>query len=320
MRMSSPLPLLMGALALAACGSGGSGSGSGAAAGGGAVAITVPFQTALPTQAFGPLGASAPLSVSSTFTAGQGITASGGVGANLNTTTVTITTTAGGDLVSLELSATPGGGPGIPDTIFATAANSTKPVVGITTVPITAAQLAPLVAAIAAAPVNSVSTVYQGTAASLSYTGYGSWMMSAGGGSYNVGFYSFGQPTPVMPVIGTASYTGTTIGFGSSGATPFSLTGTVTAMANFAADTIPSFQLSNFVTHDVNDANPGPVLPTLSGSGTITGNQYFFTLSGGAFNGSVGGQFFGPGARETGGVWGAVNGTTTVTGGFGAHQ
>jgi hypothetical protein len=311
------------ALALGACGFGG-----GHVFDNGAIAVPPTFQAANTTASYAAPGSGltdlvpgGPSSASATFTSGTGITASGGVAGDTGTNSVTLTTDSNGNLFSIAINiTTPGGtGPTLSQSFFGggTQGNAT----------LTPGQFAALVSAIAGSPATTANAVYQGTVAGLNYSAYGAWMQSNGGGSYNVGVYSFGPETTVMPLIGTANYTGTTLGFGSNGAAPFTLSGAVTISVNFATMTVPTFQISGITTQDVNDPNPGPTIGTITGTGGIVGNKYTFPISGtsvqgGALSGTVNGTFYGAAANETGGTWRAGNlgNTFNVIAGYGAHH
>jgi hypothetical protein len=328
--MRSWLPVLgTVALALCACGKGG---GSGSDFGGGAIAVPPTFQAANMTGSFAAPGSGlpnlvpgGPSAASATFTSGTGITASGGVAGDTGANSVTLTTDSNGNLLTFAINiAPPGGtGPGVAQSfVGGTQGNTT----------LTPAQFAALLTAVAAAPATTANGVYQGTVAGLSYSAYGAWMQSNGGGSYNVGSYAFGRETTPAQMLhaGTANYTGTTLGFGSNGAAPFTFSGAVAIAVNFAVPSVTSFQISGITTQDVNDANPGPVIGTISGSGGIggvSGNQYTFAIGGnaipgGALSGTLNGTFFGPGAKETGGTYRAGNlaNTFNLIGSYGAHH
>ncbi len=318
--MRSWLPVLGAvSLALAACGHGGSPTGNN-------TKFVVPFQPASTTASYGAPGsglpnlvAGGPSSASAAFTSLTGITGSGGAPGDTLGNSVTLTTDSAGSLSTIAINiATPGGtGPALSQSFAAGTQGSAT---------ITAPQFSALLAAISAAPATTANMVYQGAVAGLSSSAYGAWMQSIGGGNYNVGMYSFGPETAVMPVAGTATYHGTTLGFGSNGASAFTLTGNATELVNFGTQTVTSLTFSGLTTQDVSDANPGPALGTISGTGGIVGNKYSFALTGnsvpgGALNGSVNGMFYGPNALETGGTWKAANvgNTLTVIGSFGAH-
>jgi hypothetical protein len=323
MVMRSWLPVL-GALALGACGNGG-----GHFFGNGAIAVPPTFQAANSTASYGAPGSGlpnlvpgGPSSASATFVSGTGITALGGVPGDTAGNSITLTTDSNGNLLTIAINvASPGGGPGISQSFFSGTQGNTT---------LTPVQFAALVTAIAASPATTANAVYQGTVAGLNYSAYGAWMQSNGGGSYNVGVYSFGPETTTMPLVGSATYSGTTLGYGSNGPAPFTFSGIATASVNFANDSVPALQFSGITTQDVNDANPGPTIGTISGSGpvgSIVGNKYAVSVTGssiqgGALTGTVNGTFYGPIANETGGTWRAGNlgNTFTLIGSFGAHQ
>jgi hypothetical protein len=312
------------ALALAACGHGGShGSSSG---------ITVPFQPAstpavyaAPGSGLANLVPGGPSSASAVFTAGAGVTGSGQAPADTAGNTVTLTTDSARNIFTIAINiAAPGGtGPALLQTFTATQQGGAI---------LTAAQFAALVAQIAASPVSIANAVYQGSVAGLANSAYGAWMQSAGGGSYNVGVYSFGPETlaAAMPTMGTATYNGTTLGFGANGTAPFTFTAAAQVSANFATHAITNLQFTGFATQDVNDALAGPAISTVVGAGAIAGNKYGFAVNGTvtptggaatAVTGTVNGLFYGANAIETGGTWKASNLANTITliGGFGAH-
>jgi hypothetical protein len=295
------------AMSLAGCGHGG-----GAGAEGGA--ILVPFQAANTTVTYSAPAAGGPVSSSAAFTAGTGLGVPGIAAGDTVGNTVTLKTNPDGTLATIAINiATGNGGPTVSQT-FAGA------VQGTTTIPVT--QLAAILSAISTAPATVANAVYQGVAAGLSFSAYGTWLQSIGGGSYNVGMYAFGNETAVMPAAGTATYKGSTLGFGSNGAAPFVFTGQAQMAVNFATNTVTSLQFTNLTTMDVNDNNPGPALANLTGTGGIVGNKYTFAIGGGALAGAVNGMFFGTTANETAGTYNAANvgKTLTILGSFGAHQ
>ena len=291
------------AVALAACGGGGS-SNSGAIS-----EVTVPFQNPSTSVAYSASSASV------SFTAGTGITATGAPApADTAGNTVTLNTDGNGGLSEVTVTtATTNGGPTVTN-------------LGITngigdTALVPASSIASLLSIVAGGGVPQ--TVYQGSSAGLSYSGYGIWMQNAGGHNYNVGTYALGSETTTMPTTGTASYSGTTLGFGSNGAAPFAFTGAAALGVNFATGAVSNVTFSGFTTQDVNDGNPGPTLPTLTGSGgagTIVGNKFAVPIAGGALGGSTAGAFYGPNANETAGTFQAAGGGISLIGSFGAHH
>jgi hypothetical protein len=314
---------IFGTIALAACGGGSHGSSTG---------IVVPFQAVSTTAAYAAPGSGlanlvpgGPSSASVAFTTGTGITGAGQAPADSAGNTVTLTTDATGNIATIAINITaPGGtGPALSQTFAGTRQGAAI---------LTASQFAALLTQIAASPVNTANAVYQGSIAGLKSSAYGAWLQSSGGGSYSVGVYSFGPETTVMPTAGTATYNGTTLGFGANGAAPFTFTGVAQVTANFATNAITSLQFSGIATQDVNDAFAGPAISTITAvGGAITGNKYGLTVNGTvtpgggaatAVTGTVNGLFYGAGAAETGGTWraGNIGNSITLIAGFGAHQ
>jgi C-lobe and N-lobe beta barrels of Tf-binding protein B len=298
----------LAALALCAC-NGGSRGGFGAAG------ISVPFQAAGSTVVYAGPASGGPSSATASFTSGTGITALGTPLSDNAANTVALKTNAAGEIDTITLAiATGNNGPALPATAFAAVTQ------GTTT--LTAAQFASLLSAIAATPSGTANAVYQGTVAGLSASAYGAWMRSTGGGNYDVGMYAFGPETAAMPVAGTATYNGTTLGFGTSDTkAPFAFAGTAQIMANFGTGTITSLKFTSIVTKDVNDANPGPIVADFSGSGAIVGNQYNLVISNGTLAGVASGLFHGTAAAETAGAWSATNGVNfKMIGSYGARK
>ena len=156
----------------------------------------------------------------------------------------------------------------------------------------------------------------------LSYSMYGAWAIndSNTGSNGRFGAIAFGvqtQPSS-MPTGGSATYNGQALGVGATGTSAFAFTGDAQVVANFAGNSVTT-AFSNLVTRDVNTNALGS-LPTLSGIDSITGNAYSVSISGGGFIGGVDGNFYGPNAEETAGVFLAEDGITTVIGSYGARR
>jgi hypothetical protein len=158
-----------------------------------------------------------------------------------------------------------------------------------------------------------------GNGVSLSYSSYGGWA-SNDGGTGLFGVFAFGSMTPPasMPVTGTATYSGSTIGIAASATNSYAFNGTVQLQANFANSTVGT-TVSNLQFQDT-VSNTVTSQPNLTGSATITGNQYSGTLSGGTLIGTSTGTFYGPAANETAGVWRAAGGGLTAVGSYGATR
>lgn len=290
---------------------------SGCGSSGGGTSVPVATETPVPFQS--PAGTSLAYGASeatAAFTAGTGTTATGAPEpADTAGNTVTLATDGSGALINLTVAAaaTNGGAPtvtnlaineGVFDNFLANAA-----------------EVANVVALAAVA--NPPQMVYQGVSAGLSYSAYGLWAENTHGASYNVGVFALGSETTaaqMATLIGTASYSGSTLGFGTNGSAPFTFSGTAGMSVNFSTATVTNLTLSNFTTQDVNDANAGPTLPNLAGAGAIVGNKYSFAITGGALNGSAAGAFYGPTANETAGVYQAGGGGISLLGSYGAHH
>ena len=163
---------------------------------------------------------------------------------------------------------------------------------------------------------------------SLTYASYGVWSHENAPGSGQSGALVFGQTTPSanVPVSGTASYSGSTIGGLVIGSTTYLLSGTAQLTANFAANTVTG-SLSGMkalaVDNTVTPWNTLAINSTISSSnrtvyaGTVTSTSTS-TLSPDPLSGTVIGNFYGPHANETAGVWAVTDGTTKAFGSFGA--
>jgi len=159
----------------------------------------------------------------------------------------------------------------------------------------------------------------------LSYSMYGAWAIndSNTGTNGRVGVIAFGVQTQAasMPT-GSATYNGQALGMGMTGASAFAFTGDAQVVARFGDNKVDT-TFSNLVTRDLN-TNASGTLPTLSGTGSIvstpTGNAYSGSLTGVGFIGAVDGNFYGPNAEETAGVFQAEGGGTTVIGSYGAKK
>jgi C-lobe and N-lobe beta barrels of Tf-binding protein B len=152
----------------------------------------------------------------------------------------------------------------------------------------------------------------------LNYAGYGVWATNDTGTAGRLGFFSLGNPTPTMPVSGTATYNGTTFGTATSSSGAYGLEGTVQLAANFGTGTVTT-NIANIQTQQLG-TNATSSLPNMSGSATIAGTQYSGTLAGGSLTGTSTGTFYGPNASETGGTWRVTGGGVAAIGSYGAKQ
>jgi hypothetical protein len=166
-------------------------------------------------------------------------------------------------------------------------------------------------------PGDQADTLSQAAAGQgLTSSAYGLWAVSGTTGAA-VGGLAFGNLTPAtsVPVTGSATFNGFTIGLG--GATNSNptqtLQGNAQIIANFATQTVTT-NLTNF---SYGPSVKAPV-PDLTGTSSMTGNAYAGPISGGGLNGTISGNFYGPAAQETAGVWQASGGGNTWIGSYGA--
>jgi hypothetical protein len=162
----------------------------------------------------------------------------------------------------------------------------------------------------------------------LNYSGFGLWGEtwlndSQGNGSGRLFAFAFGNPTSgaAMPVSGSATYNGTTSGAGGAAdsKTPNSLTalqGNAQIVANFSNQSVNA-KLTNLTTQNLYTSAMG-TLPDLTGTAAISGNAYSGAIAGTGLSGSIKGNFYGPAAQETAGVWQASGGGINWVGSFGA--
>ena len=165
----------------------------------------------------------------------------------------------------------------------------------------------------------------------LTYSSYGFWTnIPVSGSAGSTGALAFGQLTPAanIPTSGTLTYSGKTIGSMINGTTSTPLIGNESLMANFGSMTLTgTFNLSTV-------AQSGSLTPwtTLSISpsanivsgayaGTVSGTILSGTNFGGALNGPINGNFYGPTANETAGTLSVTDGATIhAVAAFGAKR
>lgn len=169
----------------------------------------------------------------------------------------------------------------------------------------------------------------------LSYSAFGVWANQFQGGPNDgvmaVGVFAHGSETPIaaVPTTGTASYTGDAAGYASvpkpagdqhtNGTLNMAFNGSAAVGIDFGKQTVnTSFTHMQAVSMDsiATTAN----LPDLNGSGSLTGNNYSTSLSGGGLAGVANGKLYGPAAQETAGTFTAAGGGTTIVGAFGAKR
>ena len=152
----------------------------------------------------------------------------------------------------------------------------------------------------------------------LNSSTFGAWLLNEAGNDLEMGTFAGGNETPLanIPVSGSATYTGYTIGMGATGTDLFALRGSITIDADFAALDVTS-TISGISTLNMNNISGS--LPNLTGSGAMVGNDFTTSLSGGGLNGGLTGAFYGTNADETAGTWRVTGGATTAVGSFAAQ-
>ncbi|MEM1065958.1 MAG: transferrin-binding protein-like solute binding protein [Pseudomonadota bacterium] len=147
-------------------------------------------------------------------------------------------------------------------------------------------------------------TVYisEDVAPAYEYQTYGTWLTQAGTGAGAVGAGSFGAQTPVSSLPGSASYSGSGLGFARDAAGQgFYTDFDVAATTDFSTITVTS---SNTFAENVTTEVISSV-PTLdfTGSGPVTGNRFSATIASTDTSGTASGTFYGPNAEEFGGTF-----------------
>jgi len=238
-------------------------------------------------------------------------TTTGLITSNINPTgsgnTVTLTVDAGGTLTNVAANINSGG------------ISFTRSAAPTTFSTFTLGQLAAGLETVGAGGVGSFA--FAGTNLNASF--FGGWIERTGATTFNTGVVAGGSLTAggAIPIVGSANYTGQTLGTGVVGTSPFTFTGNTLINANFATNTVTT-SFSNLITQNLLTNAVGR-LPNLTGTSTYTTgtNAYAGTLAGGTLSGTLNGNFFGLTAQETAGVWRVNDGATiTVQGSFAAKQ
>ncbi len=261
----------------------------------------LPFQAARTTVTYPVDSAAAALDTSKGIGA-NGIDASGAG------STVTVSTDANDHVSQLTISISTGGVNFSQTYVGSSQELSGSPTLG---------QLASAAQQVANAPPGTNGLIF-GTVGNLSYSAFGAWLSNDGGGHFRMGVLAGGAQTTTMPTSGSATYTGTTFGFGANGTAAFALTGNAQISADFLKGTVTT-TFSNLTTQDLN-TNVTGTLPTQTGTGAISGSRYTTAIGGGSLSGTANGTFYGPSAQETAGVWKSAGGNITAMGSFGARQ
>lgn len=172
---------------------------------------------------------------------------------------------------------------------------------------------------------SSIGTVLSQVAAGqiLGASAYGLWLSTDASNNAQVGSFAFGNLTPAasVPATGSATFNGFAIGTASTlnGGSLYAVQGNAQIIANFATQNVTT-NLTNLTVQNEPYAPAATIasLPNLSGTSAITGNSYAGPIAGGALSGTINGNFYGPAAQETAGVWQASGGGNQWVGSFGA--
>jgi len=155
----------------------------------------------------------------------------------------------------------------------------------------------------------------------LSSSAYGFWATTLQPPSHT-GTFAFGNATPAasVPSVGSATFNGSTMGVGgmTDGSAAFAVNGSVQVIANFATQTVTTNLTAFSAVNACYTSSAKASLPDLNGTSTMTGNSYAGSIVGGALTGTINGNFYGPAAQETAGVWQASGGGTVWIGSYGA--
>jgi hypothetical protein len=184
-----------------------------------------------------------------------------------------------------------------------------------------ATDLAGLFKGVFGSPNTTDSLITQSVGAQyLNYAAYGLWASGDTATAGRAGTFAFGSLTPAasVPSTGSATFNGITIGVGgaTSGSTVYALLGSAQIIANFATQSVTT-NLTNLSTQNISTNAVGS-LPNLSGTSAISGNAYAGTIAGTGLTGTINGNFYGPAAQETAGVWQASGGGNAWIGSYGA--
>ena len=157
-----------------------------------------------------------------------------------------------------------------------------------------------------------------------SYQSYGVWMTGLGVGGTQGGI-SYGNPSTVVPLAGTATFSGNAAAiYVSPAGVPALATANMTANVDFGALTV-AWGTSNTVLGNsvvAKNVTSTVAAPQLNANGllTISGTQFSGAAQTNNLNltGVAGGQFYGPNATEIGGTFGLRgNGVESLRGAFG---
>jgi hypothetical protein len=165
-----------------------------------------------------------------------------------------------------------------------------------------------------------------GTTGAYSYMTFGMWAdcatnCGAGNETGVIGYYAYGQETPVgaIPATGSASYAGNTFGnYLDASNQLFGATSNVAVAANFTNRSLV-FSTNNSSVLDGNGVLTAKADLNMSGTLTYGTNSNTFTGAVSDAGGRIGtatGRFFGPTANEVGGTYYVKGGGSTNIGAF----
>ncbi len=300
--------LASGILVLAACSGGGGGASPAPAPAPAPAPSDLSFQATFTTVAY-------PAASATALVTNAGV---GGVAAAPSGQSATITITAAASGVTTVAFNIPTAGATFTQQVSTSAFDYGGPF--YTNVP-TTAQLAPNLTSAFGSPNTPAAVISQSTGAqSLSYAAYGLWAVGDTAAAGRAGTFAFGNLTPAasVPATGTATFNGATIGVGgaTSGSTVYALQGNAQIIANFGNQSVTT-NLTNLGTQNISTNATGS-LPNLTGTSTIGGNAYTGPISGTGLTGTINGNFYGPAALETAGVWQASGAGNSWIGSYGA--
>ena len=157
-----------------------------------------------------------------------------------------------------------------------------------------------------------------------SYQSYGVWMTGLGVGGTQGGI-SYGNPSTVVPLAGTATFAGNAAAiYVSPNGVPALATANMTANVDFGALTVAWGTSGTMLANSVVAKNVTSTVaaPQLDANGllTISGTQFTGAAQTNNLNltGTAAGQFYGPNATEIGGTFGLRgNGVESLRGAFG---
>jgi hypothetical protein len=142
----------------------------------------------------------------------------------------------------------------------------------------------------------------------LTYASYGGWQQTNNTGTgidFRQVYFVYGVPTAAsdLPRTGSASYTTIVDGFWADPVGLYSVSGTSSLTANFAAGTVATN--ISLTGQNISPGGGTRAFGTLNGTQTISTSDASFSgaLAGAGYSGTLNGLFFGPQAAEVGGAF-----------------